>query len=86
MLDAVINQASQAEHITVGVKTKFDNISVAAYSKSISDEKQTEIAQMAPADMSAKQKVRFMEIVAASMEDSQAEGKIIFNFVQSFKY
>jgi hypothetical protein len=41
---------------------------------------------MAPADMSAKQKVRFMEIVAASMEDSQAEGKITFNFVQSFEY
>jgi hypothetical protein len=26
-----------------------------------------------------------MEIVAASMEDSQAESKITFNFVQSFK-
>ncbi|XP_060564346.1 uncharacterized protein LOC132723606 [Ruditapes philippinarum] len=76
MLDDVINQASQAEHVTVGVKTKFDNISVTAYSKSMSDEKLTEIAQMAPADMSAKQKVRFMEIVAASMEDSQAEGRI----------
>ena len=75
LLDSVINKASQAEHVTVGVKTKFDNISVAAYSKSMSDETLTEIAQMALADMSAKQKVRFMEIVAASMEDSQAEGK-----------
>lgn len=76
LLDSVVKSAKQAEHITIGVKTKFDSISTAAYSKEIAEETIQEFSDMAPGELNSKQKVRFMEILAASMPEDQISGTV----------
>ena len=52
-------------------KAKFDDIAVAAYSKNVSDHDLIQMSRIAPKRFSPSEKVRFMEIMAASLEDSQ---------------
>ncbi|XP_053390777.1 uncharacterized protein LOC128553629 [Mercenaria mercenaria] len=75
LLRDVVNTAKQAEHVTIGIKTKFDSISSSAYSKDIDDDTLQSFQKMAPTDMNTKQRVRFMEVLAASMPEGQVEGR-----------
>ena len=80
LLQTVVIAAKQAEPLTIGINANFDSISTAAYTRNIGDRMIHTLSSMAPEHLNTQQKVRFAEILTASMPqtaESPTEGRFM---------
>ncbi|XP_071109583.1 uncharacterized protein [Haliotis cracherodii] len=62
-------EAAKDHGVTISPTTEFDAYSQAAYSKDLTDKDLQTLANLAPTDLSSREKVRFMELLAATLPD-----------------